>query len=187
MPERNTPYRSSKTAGYELTRYNALRHGILSRYTILPWENTEEYKSLLDALVEEHTPVGPTEEHLVEEVAGILWRKRRLRMAENAAFRRELTEVTSSGQQNARAAALIHLKIDEEATADKTGKINSLEQDRARIERAIELLRSGTSQAYEKVLRGLPLQKQEMLGGAHPNARAQVGAFSCERCLFSGC
>ena len=172
MPERNTPYRSSKTAGYELTRYNALRHGILSRYTILPWENTEEYKSLLDALVEEHTPVGPTEEHLVEEVAGILWRKRRLRMAENAAFRRELTEVTSSGQQNAREAALIHLKIDEVATADKTGKINSLEQDRARIERAIELLRSGTSQAYEKALRGLPLQKQKMLGGAHPNARA---------------
>ena len=33
------------------------------------------------ALVAEHAPQGPTEEHLVEEVAGILWRKRRLRLS----------------------------------------------------------------------------------------------------------
>ena len=30
----------------------------------------------------EHRPHGPTEEHLVEEIAGILWRKRRLCLAE---------------------------------------------------------------------------------------------------------
>ena len=32
----------------------------------------------------EHEPQGPTEEHLVEELVGILWRKRRLRLAEGA-------------------------------------------------------------------------------------------------------
>jgi len=35
-------------------------------------------------LAAEHAPKGPTEEHLVEEVAGIIWRKRRLRLAEAA-------------------------------------------------------------------------------------------------------
>jgi hypothetical protein len=56
-----------------------------SRYAVLPWENAAEYHALVAALVAEHAPQGPTEEHLVEELAGILWRKRRLRLAEAAA------------------------------------------------------------------------------------------------------
>ena len=74
----------------EVTRFNALRHGVLSRYTVLPWESADEYRAVLGALVAEHAPQGPTEEHLVEELAGILWRKRRLRLAEAAAHRRGL-------------------------------------------------------------------------------------------------
>ena len=73
---------------YELARFNALRHGVLSRHTVLPWEDGEEYLLLLGAFVAEHKPQGPTEEHLVEELAGILSRKRRLRLAEAAAHRR---------------------------------------------------------------------------------------------------
>jgi hypothetical protein len=53
--------------GTEITRFNALRHGVLSRYTVLPWEDTAEYGDLLAALTAEHAPCGPTEEHLVEE------------------------------------------------------------------------------------------------------------------------
>ena len=67
--------------GTDITRFNALRHGVLSRYTVLTWESTDEYRAVIDALVAEHAPQGPTEEHLVEEIAGILWRKRRLRLA----------------------------------------------------------------------------------------------------------
>jgi hypothetical protein len=40
--------------GTELTRFNALRHGILTRYTVLPWEDPAEYQSLLEALRAEH-------------------------------------------------------------------------------------------------------------------------------------
>lgn len=76
---------------YELARFNALRHGVLSQYTVLPWEDGDEYRSLLEALVAEHKPQGPTEEHLVEEVAGVIWRKRRLRTeARTAEDRAEL-------------------------------------------------------------------------------------------------
>ena len=64
--------------------------GVLSRYTVLPWEDAEEYRALVAAPVAEHAPQGPTEEHLVEELAGVLWRKRRLRLAEAAAHRRGL-------------------------------------------------------------------------------------------------
>ncbi len=80
MTETN-PVPPTDSAGTEVTRFNALKHGILSRYTVLPWEDEDEYRVLVDALVVEHAPSGPTEEHLVEELAGILWRKRRLRLA----------------------------------------------------------------------------------------------------------
>src|SRR5215510_4969895 len=86
----------AETGGTDITRFNALRHGVLSRYTVLPWESTDEYRAVVEALVAEHGPQGPTEEHLVEEIAGILWRKRRLRLAEAAAHRRGLEGTLAS-------------------------------------------------------------------------------------------
>ncbi len=86
------PALPAETGGTEITRFNALRHGVLSRYTVLPWEDADEYRTLVAALVAEHAPQGPTEEHLVEELAGVLWRKRRLRLAEAAAHRRGLED-----------------------------------------------------------------------------------------------
>ncbi len=77
-------------SGYDVSRHNALKHGILSKFTVLSWEDRDEYDALHAAFIEEHDPVGPTEEHLVEELAGIVWRKRRLRLAEAAVFRRGL-------------------------------------------------------------------------------------------------
>ena len=97
-----------ETAGTAVTRFNALRHGVLSRYTVLPWEDAEEYQALVAALVAEHAPQGPTEEHLVEELAGILWRKRRLRLAEAAAHRRGLDDTFASYRETVKV-ALAHL------------------------------------------------------------------------------
>src|SRR5215208_7192882 len=105
-PAPSLPAPSSGTA---LTRFNALRHGVLSRYTLLPWEDEGEYRELLSALVSEHQPSGPSEEHLVEELAGILWRKRRLRLAEAASFRRGLEDATSFIRSTA-SAAVSHLE-----------------------------------------------------------------------------
>jgi hypothetical protein len=58
------PALPAETGGTEITRFNALRHGVLSRYTVLPWENADEYQALVAALVAEHAPQGLTEEHL---------------------------------------------------------------------------------------------------------------------------
>ncbi len=49
---------------------------------------------------EEHGPQGPTEEQLVEELAGIIWRKRRLRLAEAATHRGGLRRTMSRDQSD---------------------------------------------------------------------------------------
>src|SRR4029450_5831786 len=100
-----TPTLPSET---ELTRFNALRHGVLSRYTVLPWEDAGEYRTLIVTLAAEHAPQGPTEEHLGEERAGILCRKRRLRLAEAAAHRRGLEGTLASYRETVKV-ALVHL------------------------------------------------------------------------------
>jgi hypothetical protein len=40
---------TAENDGTALTRFNALRHGILSRYTVLPWEDADEYRTLVAA------------------------------------------------------------------------------------------------------------------------------------------
>ncbi len=150
--------------GYETTRFNALRHGVLSRYTVLPWEDADEYEALLAALAAEHTPQGPTEEHLVEELAGILWRKRRLRLAEAAAHRRGLEDTLVPYRETVKA-ALVHLDATDQservvdairATADETAEhIREIEKDEAMTRQALDLLDSSRKDAYEAALAAL--------------------------------
>ena len=98
----------AKIGSTEITRFNALRHGVLSRYTVLPWEDAAEYRDLVASLVAEHAPHGATEEHLVEELAGILWRKRRLRLAEAATHQHGLEDALSQSRLTAQR-ALVHI------------------------------------------------------------------------------
>ena len=156
--------RPVESPGTEITRFNALRHGILSRYTVLPWENAEEYQTLVLALATEHAPHGPTEEHLVEELAGIIWRKRRLRLAEAAAHRRGLEDTLAPFRETVKA-ALVHLDATDQservvdairATADKTAEdIREMEEDEAMTHRALDLLGSSRKNAYEEALASL--------------------------------
>ena len=140
-----------ESPGTEVTRFNALRHGVLSRYTVLPWEDADEYRSVLEALVTEHRPQGPTEEHLVEEVAGILWRKRRLRLAEAALHRRGLNGTLSSYRETVKM-ALVHtgatgqservLEALQATSADTEQEIREVEEDEAMTRTALDLLGS---------------------------------------------
>jgi hypothetical protein len=98
----------------------------------LPWENADEYRAIVAALVAEHAPEGPTEEHLVEEIAGIMWRKRRLRLAEAAAHRRGLDRALPSYRETVKV-ALVHL--------DTTGQ----------SERVIDAVRATAAETEEDV------------------------------------
>jgi hypothetical protein len=146
---------------YSASRLNALRHGILSRYAVLPWEDEAEYRSLLGSLLAEYSPNGPTEEHLVEELAGTFWRKRRLRLAESAAHHRGLRDVTAP-YSNTVKAALVHLGAGEQiegisdairATPEETtGQLADVEKDAAMTQKALQILHQGAVSAYEKAL-----------------------------------
>ena len=153
-----------RTGNYEFARFNALRHGVLSRHTVLPWEDGEEYRVLLEALVAEHKPEGPTEEHLVEELAGIIWRKRRLRLGESAVHHRALRRA-SDPHQDTVDAALINMagnvdancvgdavRTTDEQTAEETA---DLKEDQAMTEEALRILASPSPSAYSRALAAL--------------------------------
>jgi hypothetical protein len=158
------PTLSAETVGTEVTRFNALKHGVLSRYTVLPWEDAAQYHDLVTALAAEHAPQGPTEEHLVEELAGIFWRKRRLRLAEAAAHRRGL-EATMSPYGHTVNSALVLIDAPDgsgwvskaiRATASETqSDIADMEEDEAMTRRALDLLGSQRNDAYEAALAAL--------------------------------
>ncbi len=136
----------------------------------MPWEDADEYRSLVDALVAEHAPVGPTEEHLVEELAGILWRKRRLRLAEAATHRHGLKEALSPYRETVKA-ALVHLDVKSEsesvidaiqATAQETeAEIADVQEDETMTHQAFELLGSNRNDAYETAIAALREDTQQ--------------------------
>ena len=90
---------------YEVVRFNALKHGILSRYTVLSHENHADYENLVNSMMDEHLPAGATEQHLIEELASVIWRKRRVVQAEGATINRDLKAVASNTKAVVQAAA----------------------------------------------------------------------------------
>ncbi len=70
--------------GKENSKYNSLKHGIFSKVVLLKDEPRVEYRALLKGLREHFQPVGTPEEVLVEKLAMLLWRHRRLVAAERA-------------------------------------------------------------------------------------------------------
>jgi hypothetical protein len=159
--ETTSPPPGESHSGYQDSRFNAVRHGVLSVYTVLPWEDEAEYGSLLGALVEEHVPSGPTEAHLVEEIAGVIWRKRRLRLAEAAAYRRGLERTTEPFSDTV-SAALVQVKktpfaatIVDAVTATPSGTAKDLvdlNRREAAAQNALKILRAREAGAYEEAL-----------------------------------
>jgi hypothetical protein len=162
------PIETLQGESYQATRFNALRHGVLSRYTVLPWEDKAEYQTLLGALVAEHSPVGPTEEHLVEELAGIVWRKRRLRLAEAAVYRERLRKDAASNfepEQIAGAALLPMIgkhKVEADipraltATSEETVRdLRDVKRDEAMTRKALNILVAGAPDTYSRALAAL--------------------------------
>ena len=54
------PMAAPNPQAYESVRFNALKHGILSRYTVLSHESHADYESLVNSLMDEHLPAGAT-------------------------------------------------------------------------------------------------------------------------------
>ena len=150
---------------YEPVRYNAMKHGILSRLAVLAHEDAGEFGDLLGALVEEHQPGGATEMHLVEELAAIMWRKRRVLLAEGARINEGLKNAVNNPSTVIPSAAPFELGLSGKGTdlrdlMDMTAEEIAEQQrytqhDLEATRKASAILRRGGVNAYDKALRAL--------------------------------
>jgi hypothetical protein len=153
------------TASYEAVRFNAMKHGILSRLAVLAHEDSAEFADLLAALLDEHQPAGMTERHLIEELATIIWRKRRVLLAEGAKINEGLKSTLSSPKSVMPSAAPFQRGLSGENTdlrdlfdstpEDNSESLKSAELDLAAGRKAAAILRKGGANAYEKARRAL--------------------------------
>ena len=142
-----------------------MQHGILSRYTVLAHEDADEYRALLSALREEHQPAAATEAHLVEELATIIWRKRRVLLAEGAKINEGLKDAALDAKRVIPAAAPFELGLSGAGTDlrdlmpmtldEVAERLKSAELDLAAGRKAAAILRKGGANAYEKARRAL--------------------------------
>jgi hypothetical protein len=72
--------------GKTRSKYNARKHGIFSKFVVLEGESQEEFDAMWNGLRQDFLPVGTFEESLVEMLADIWWRQRRVLQAEGAAI-----------------------------------------------------------------------------------------------------
>ena len=150
---------------YEVVRFNALKHGILSRYTVLSHESHADYESLVNSLMDEHLPAGATEQHLIEELASVIWRKRRVLQAEGATINKGLKESSRNAKTIIPAAAPFVLGLSgdsiriqdvmDQTPEDVTENQKSARHDLDATKKASAILRKGGDRAYDKALRAL--------------------------------
>jgi hypothetical protein len=70
--------------GKARSKHNALKHGLFSKVVLLKDEPRAEFDSLLNGLRNDLQPVGTLEIVFVDKLAALLWRQRRLLIAEGA-------------------------------------------------------------------------------------------------------
>ncbi len=71
--------------GKQRSKHNALKHGLFSKIVVLEGESRPEFDALLNGLRNDRQPVGELEEVLVEKLATLFWRQRRLIIADGQA------------------------------------------------------------------------------------------------------
>ena len=154
-----------KPPGYEVVRFNALKHGILSRYTVLSHESHADYESLVNSLMDEHLPAGATEQHLIEELASVIWRKRRVLQAEGATINQGLKVSARNAKSVIPAAAPFEMGLSGDGTdirdlmdlkpEDVAESHQNARHDLDATNKASAILRKGGDRSYDKALRAL--------------------------------
>lgn len=78
------------TEGKQRSKHNALKYGIFAKNVLLKDESQSEFDSLLNGFLNDLRPEGTLEELLVEKLAALAWRHRRLFLAESAEIRKNM-------------------------------------------------------------------------------------------------
>ena len=164
-PEERQPPVADTEGRYENVRFNAMKHGILSKLAVLAHEDHAEFDDLLAALIEEHRPAGMTERHLIEELATIIWRKRRVLLAEGAKINEGLKCAMNSAASVIKSAAPFQrglagensdLREFMEGTPEELAEQQRhAELDLGATQKAAAILRKGGPNAYTRARRAL--------------------------------
>lgn len=156
---------ATRRRNYEPMRLNALKHGILSKLAVLAHEDHAEFSELLAALIADHRPAGMTERLLVEELATIIWRKRRVLLAEGAQINEGLKKAANSSMSVMSSAApfqrgMANNESDVRDLLDLTPEDMADGQRNAALDltatrKATAILRKGGQNAYSKARQAL--------------------------------
>ncbi len=178
-------HQSLATKGYDVSRANAHRHGVLAKPALLPWEDEGEFDGLLEAFIADYAPRGQTERYLVTELAGIVWRRHRLSLAEGALNRRGLSAALNPYGSIVLAAtahlpappgglesAELALRGTPEETAAELAAVIAAEAD---IRRALAMLDSGGAAALDAALDQVPERyRGKAMRARNPDAVARI-------------
>jgi len=130
------------TEGKELTKYNALKHGLLAREIVIKTgegvESQEEFDALLVNFKTQLAPEGTLEEVLAEKIAVAYWRLRRAYRYEVGLIRDELDTVSDDfyGETDWRGESenKTEEKINEEVRSEK-GMVRYWRTDKRNLKR----------------------------------------------------
>jgi hypothetical protein len=86
-------------AGKEVSRRNAVRHGLTAETVISALEDAEDYKAFEEAITADYDAQSAVERELVLRLASILWRLRRATMIETGLFEIE-TDLVRDCREN---------------------------------------------------------------------------------------
>lgn len=82
-------------AGKRASSRNALKIGVYTHQVVLPGENPEQFAELLGLFMDDFQPVGVTEAALVNDLAVLAWKKRRLEGIEHRQLLQHLQAMPS--------------------------------------------------------------------------------------------
>jgi hypothetical protein len=159
QPDRRKSTGPRTELGKQRSSQSALKSGIFSRATLLKGESKFEYGSLLEDLWKTFQPEGRLEEILVEKLASLIWRYRRLLVAEGAEIRKsseflEFDRIWQEGEQAEEISQRQQAKSAINFTLEPVGLIWQI-QNVTILERCMELL--------------FELQKRVEVGGLDEN------------------
>jgi len=88
--------------GKERSKHNAITHGTFSKAVVLKGESQNDFDALLRALYQDRQPEGALEEILVNKLAVLWWRLRRVWTAEGAEIRAGAEFIQWDGNERGR-------------------------------------------------------------------------------------
>lgn len=151
---------------YQVRRLNAVKHGILSKEAVLPHESKEEFDDLLAQYEADFVPANVTESTLVEELASIVWRKKRLLKAENAKINNGLSNALNLSQRLLNSSVPLSLHIaDEKIEAREFLRLSAEElEERSKALEAEEQKRQQAEEILSQGGRNCTKRASECLG-----------------------